>query len=105
MKRIGLAAGVTVLVVGLAAPALADGPTCSDVLDIDTHGQHVIGDYVTGQGHGDLGWPPDGSVGQQVSANGGVALAGGPGPGFHFENGFAPGASFCIGDLGSPGNS
>jgi hypothetical protein len=41
-------------------------------------------------------------VGSTVSANGGVAIAGGPGPGFHFPNGFAPGASFCN-DSNSPG--
>lgn len=78
-------------------------PTCSDVLDIDVHGEHVIGDYVTGIGHDVLSWPPGGSeIGQTVAANGGVSIKGGPGPGFHFEMGIAPGASFCT-DSQSPG--
>lgn len=79
-------------------------PTCSDVLGIDVHGQHVIGDYVSGL-HGDLGWPPDGSeIGEAVGDNRGVAVKGGPGPGFHFEQDppIAPGASFCT-DSQSPG--
>lgn len=80
-------------------------PTCSDVLEIDVHGQHIIGDYVTGIGHGELDWPPSGTgVGQIVGDNRGVAVKGGPGPGFHFvqENPIAPGASFCT-DSESPG--
>jgi hypothetical protein len=46
-------------------------------------------------------WPPTGGVGQYIAGEG-VAIAGGPGPGFHFPNGFAPGASFCT-DSNSPG--
>jgi hypothetical protein len=85
-----------------AAPA-AGTPTCSDTLGIVVHGQHIVADYVTGMGHTDAPWPPSGGiVGEMVSANGGVAVAGGPGPGFHFPNGFAPGASFCN-DSSSPG--
>lgn len=77
-------------------------PTCSDTLGIDVHGQHVIGDYVTGL-HGQLDWPPDGrEIGKTVGENRGVVTAGGPGPGFHFPNDFAPGASFCT-DSESPG--
>lgn len=80
-----------VLALGVAAPAVA-GPTCSDTLGIATHGQHIIGDYVTGASHGALDWPPAG----QVGGGGGVAVKGGPGPGGHFEVvGLAPGASFC----------
>jgi len=92
-----------------SAPALASDPTCSDVLDIATHGQHVVGDYVTGIGHAALGWPPTGQMrdaaGQVGDAIGGegAALPGGPGPGFHFPNGFAPGASFCNSQSQSPG--
>ena len=81
--------------------AIAAGPTCSNVLDIATHGQHVVGDYVTGIGHGELGWPPKG-VGAATGGSG-AALPGGPGPGFHFPNGFAPGASFCVAESRSPG--
>ena len=79
-----------------AAPASAHGePTCSGLGGIAVHGQHVVGDYVTGIGGG-LAWPPAGQVGQAVSANRGAAVAGGPGPGFHFTiPGLAPGASFC----------
>ena len=87
----------------LAARAMPNGPTCSDVLDIEVHGQHVIGDYVTGTGHGALNWPPSGSsIGKVVGGNRGVAVPGGPGPGFHFEHDVAPGASFCTGSK-SPG--
>lgn len=85
------------------AGAQQSQPTCSDTLGIAVHGQHVIGDYVTGVGHDELGWPPTGGdIGQIIADNGGVVIAGGPGPGFHFEHGVAPGASFCT-DSRSPG--
>lgn len=81
---------------GASAKATDTDPTCSDDLGIAVHGQHVIGDYVTGVSHDELDWPPQGSeVGEVVSANGGAAVPGGPGPGFHFLYGIAPGASFC----------
>lgn len=83
-------------------PAGAATPTCSDVLAIDVHGHHVVADYVTGIGHTEMTWPPSGgTVGDAVRGEG-AALPGGPGPGFHFPNGFAPGASFCTGSS-SPG--
>jgi hypothetical protein len=90
-----------------SAQATDTSPTCSDELGIAVHGQHIVGDYVTDIGGflwGDnLGWPPDGSeVGQSARNNGGVYLPGGPGPTFHFENGVAPGASFCTSSQ-SPG--
>ena len=98
----------SMLVSGLLASGSASAksydtePTCSDTLGIEVHGQHVVGDYVTGLGH-DLSWPPSGQqIGQAVSSNGGAAVPGGPGPGFHFEFGVAPGASFCNGS-NSPG--
>jgi hypothetical protein len=81
-----------VLALGVAAPAVA-APTCSDseIIDVQNHGQHIIGDYVTGVGHSALDWPPA----VQIGGGGGVALKGGPGPGFHFTiEGLAPGASF-----------
>jgi hypothetical protein len=79
-------------------------PTCSTTLGIAVHGQHVLGDYVSGIGHGSLDWPPSGAdVGEVTSANGGPAFAGGPGPGFHFLYGIAPGASFCLDQSRSPG--
>ena len=100
-KRTSLAL-LLVATLAVTSSALAASPTCSDVLDIDTHGQHVVGDYVTGIGHGNLAWPPAGMVGEAVKGKGAV-LPGGPGPGFHFPLGFAPGASFCIAQAQSPG--
>lgn len=98
--RILVAAGLLGLLA--ASPVSAKGPTCADVaaLGIVVHGQHVVRDYVTG---GQLsGWPPAGGIGPAVAGSG-AALPGGPGPGFHFPNGFAPGASFCIGQSNAPG--
>jgi hypothetical protein len=81
----------------------ADQPTCSSELGIVVHGQHIVGDYITGIGHQNLDWPPSGGVvGDAVGGNGPVVV-GGPGPGFHFPNGFAPGASFCIDQAQSDG--
>lgn len=78
-------------------------PTCSEALEIEVHGQHVVGDYVTGLEHANLEWPPRGGVvGPAIQDNGGIETPGGPGPGFHFEFGIAPGASFCT-DSQSPG--
>ena len=107
VKRLLLASALAsgVLAVGTAAPsgAAPHEPTCSDTLGIRVHGHHIVGDYVTGIGHMTFDWPPSGGVvGSAVGGNGGVAVAGGPGPGFHFPNGFAPGASFCT-DSRSPG--
>jgi len=94
-----IAAGLSWLV---STPALADTPTCADVFGTENHAQHIVGDYVTGIGHAELGWPPAGQVGEAIAGEG-VAIAGGPGPGFHFPNGFAPGASFCNSQSQSPG--
>ena len=55
----------------------------------------MTGDHLTS-------WPPNGAVGQSVGGEG-AATPGGPGPGFHFPNGFAPGASFCLDQSNSPG--
>ena len=86
-----------------AAPASAQTPTCSGTLGIAAHGQHIVGDYVTGLGHENLSpWPPSGEVGQAVAGEG-AAIHGGPGPGFHFPKGFSPGASFCLDQSQSPG--
>jgi hypothetical protein len=106
LGRVAAMACVAMLAGSTAANALppenAD-PTCSDTMGITVHGQHIVGDYVMGTGSGDLSWPPsDENVGQVVSDNGGAAVPGGPGPGFHFPNGIAPGASFCN-DSQSPG--
>jgi hypothetical protein len=81
-----------------ASSALAhESATCHGLGGIEVHGQHVVGDYVTGLGGigGGLSWPPSG-VGATVGANKGAVTPGGPGPGFHFTiEGLAPGASFC----------
>lgn len=102
IPRRGVVVGMLVVALALLAPSAGAGtPTCSETLGIDTHGQHVVGDYVTGTG---TDWPPSGgAVGAQAS-DGGAAVPGGPGPGFHFATDppFAPGASFCTGS-NSPG--
>ena len=102
MRRILLATTtVAALVLTAVVPVAAHEPTCVDFapLGIVVHGQHVVRDYVTG---GALpGWPAAGGVGQYVAGQG-AAVPGGPGPGFHFPNDFAPGASFCT-DSSSPG--
>lgn len=94
-------AAVTVVLVP-AGVAQAHDPTCADfeALGVDVHGQHVVRDYVIGDGA--LEWPPAGAVGQAIQGQG-AALPGGPGPGFHFPNGFAPGASFCNTQSQAPG--
>ena len=87
-------AAATTLVADDSASAdhAGDTPTCSTTLGIDHHGVHVINDYVIGAD----GTGPGGGEG--------VEIPGGPGPGFHFPNGFAPGASFCLTESQSPGN-
>jgi len=97
----GMAAGALALAVA-AGPVAAGEPTCSDTLGIANHGQHIVGDYVSGIGHETLGWPPSGEDVGQAVAGSGAAVPGGPGPGYHFPNGFAPGASFCN-DSNAPG--
>lgn len=98
--RILLAAGL--LAAFAAGPVSAHGPTCADfgALGIVVHGQHVVRDYVAGGQPS--GWPPSGGVGRAIAGSG-ASLPGGPGPGFHFPNGFAPGASFCISQSNAPG--
>jgi hypothetical protein len=99
MKRLTILVGLVGAMLTASVPAWAQGnPTCSGVVG-EVHGHHVVGDYVTGVGHSNMAWPPAG----QVNARGGAVLPGGPGPGFHFPNGFAPGASFCVSKARSPG--
>ena len=84
----------------LGADAAAAQGTCTTTLGIEAHGQHIVGDYVVGEG---TGWPPSGgTVGMAVGGSGAV-VPGGPGPGFHFPNGFSAGASFCLLQSQSPG--
>lgn len=103
MKVLRAAAAALLLVGAIGvAPVAAHDPTCADVgfLGISVHGMHVVRDYVMG---GDLSeWPPKGGVVGDAVAGEGAAIPGGPGPGFHFPNGVAPGASFCT-DSKSPG--
>lgn len=90
----GLAA-LALPLAGVASAQAAGEPTCSDLgfLGIEVHGQHIIRDYVAGGGAAQ-DWPPS-DVGSTVGGNGGAALPGGAGPGFHFPNQAPPGASFC----------
>jgi len=97
------AVALLAVLVLLVPRAVSAEPTCSTTLDIAVHGQHVVGDYVTGIGHENLTWPPSGGVVGEAVAGEGAAIPGGPGPGFHFPNGFAPGASFCLAQSQSPG--
>jgi hypothetical protein len=98
---IALTAGVLALALSGAPASAHDSATCSGALgsEIVVHGQHIVGDYVTGLGgifDDGLQWPPAGQVGAAVQENGGALIPGGPGPGFHFTiDGLAPGASFC----------
>jgi hypothetical protein len=83
-----------------ASGAMAEGsPTCQGVGGIEVHGQHIVGDYVTGLGAvfppQELEWPPNGQVGPAMQENHGAVMPGGPGPAFHFIENLAPGASFC----------
>jgi len=89
--------------VGNASGVSAASPTCSGTLDVAVHGQHIVGDYVTGTGRANVDWPPSGGVVGQAVAGQGAAIPGGPGPGFHFPEGFAPGASFCLSQSQAPG--
>ena len=77
--------------------AMAADPTCSDVLPIQNHAQHIIGDYVlTGVGHEGLIWPVGPAVGQNVGGNRGASAPGAAAAHGHFTvPGLPPGASFC----------
>jgi hypothetical protein len=97
IKKILMAfSAVTGCLILILSTAQAGSPTCSDTLGVATHGQHIVGDYVIGgRGIGGNIWPFNkGAVGAAI-ARIGAAIPGGPGPAFHFINGFAPGASFC----------
>jgi len=99
-RRLLSMAAAGALALAVSAPVAAADPTCAEMMGIANHGEHVLGLYVVG-GSLALGyWPPEGGVGQYVGGEG-AALPGGPGPTFHFINGFQPGASFCV-DSQSP---
>ena len=88
-----LVGGLT-LGLGTTGVGAAGSPTCSDVLDIAVHGEHVVADYVMGAGHDVVDWPPAGAVGAAVSGSDESPVRGGP----RHEGlvGVGPGASFCI---------
>lgn len=92
----------TLLLVSAASGTAAAGsPTCANLDGFAVvHGQHITRDYVTGGALGNA-WPPTG-LGQLIASEGAV-VPGGPGPGFHFAHGVAPGASFCVPQAQSPG--
>jgi ABC-type uncharacterized transport system permease subunit len=98
-----LAASASTSAALMFAGAAQAAPTCSGTLGIAVHGQHIVGDYVSGIGHDALGWPPAGGVVGAAIGGTGATVPGGPGPGFHFPQGFAPGASFCLPQSQSPG--
>ncbi|HEU4541053.1 MAG TPA: hypothetical protein VFR23_07990 [Jiangellaceae bacterium] len=83
--------------------AAVAGPTCASTLVIANHGEHIVGDYITGLGRETLDWSPSGGVVGDALAGTGAAVPGAPGPGSHFAHGFAPGASFCLDQSQSPG--
>lgn len=94
---VGGAAAAAALV-ATPGPAVAEGsPTCGGVVGT-VHGHHVVSDYVDGEGHDSMTWPPAG----QVDAAGGAAHPGAPGAHGHMLAGIAPGASFCTAS-NSPG--
>lgn len=100
MRKIMLGAAVALAAIAVTGlPAGAGEPTCVEFFDehfgseLANHGQHIVGDYVTGIGH-DGDWPPAGQVGAAVRENGGALL---PGQSGIMKHGAAPGASFCNG--------
>jgi hypothetical protein len=99
--RVGLAFALTAGVVVMSAAPSGAAPTCSH-LGIANHGEHIVGDYVTGLGGAlppqSLEWPPKGQVGAAIAGEGALH-PGAPGP---HQHPFAPGASFCT-DSASPG--
>lgn len=101
-KRLAVTVPATALVLGLGALPASAHATCSDLegLAVEVHGHHVVRDYVVG---GALEWPPSGGTVGAAIAGRGADTPGGPGPGFHFIYGFAPGASFCNSQSQSPG--
>ena len=97
MRKIILGAAVALATVAATGvPASAGEPMCVEFFggNLANHGQHILGDYVTGIGHEGV-WPmPAGQVGTTVSENGGALL---PGQSGIMKHGASPGASFCNG--------
>lgn len=98
MKRTAQILIATMAIAGIqlvGGTAFAGTPTCSEQLGIANHGQHIVGDYVSGLGH-EGEWPYNGSVGSTIAGEG-AAMPGAPAAHGHFGAGIAPGASFCTG--------
>ena len=89
---VGGAVAAAVVLATAGATLAAGKPTCGGVVGM-VHGHHVVADYVDGEGHDVMTWPPAG----QVDAAGGAAHPGAPGAHGHMLVGIAPGASFCTG--------
>lgn len=87
---VGGAAAAAVLLATPGATLAAGKPTCGGVVGT-VHGHHVVADYVDGEGHDVMTWPPAG----QVDAAGGAEKPGAPAARGHMLAGIAPGASFC----------
>lgn len=103
MLRVGAAIALLMtLAFGTSGGASAE-PTCAHFMGIANHGQHVVGDYVTGTGHDALVWPPGGRDVGQTIAGSGAAEPGAPGAHGHMPAEIAPGASFCNPQSQSPG--
>lgn len=103
MRKIVIGAAVALAsVVAAGGQAGASEPMCVEFFEetfdstLANHGQHILGDYITGTGH-DGHWPPGGEVGEIVGGNGPVA----PGAPGIMQHGAPPGASFCN-DSNSP---
>ena len=93
--------GAAIALAGLATTVSSAGagePNCVAFFeehfdaDIANHGQHILGDYVTGIGH-DGTWPPAGQVGATIGGTGALS----PGRSGIQQHGASPGASFCNG--------
>jgi hypothetical protein len=105
LSRAAVVLGGAIAVAVLQGGTASAAPTCSDstIIDVQVHGEHIVGDYVTGSGHDAITWPPAGQVGDATGGEG-AAVPGGPGPAFHFVNEVPPGASFCLEQSNSPGS-
>ena len=76
MRKVSIITAIVMALTLMTASVALAGPTCSDTLGVKNHAEHALGDYVREPG--------------ASNARGGAVLPGGPGPGFHFPEGFAP---------------
>jgi len=100
MRKIIAAGAIVAASLTLAGvPGAGAGePNCVEFFELNfgahlaNHGQHIVGDYVTGIGH-DGDWPPAGQVGEAIGGSGALL----PGQSGIQKHGVSPGASFCNG--------